>query len=280
MTASYFTDEQVGQLLRPLNPRRVTKRAEAGKTYSYLESYDVRAHLDRVIGFARWSADLVELVELYAEYVEKTYPAKDNKPERKAWVHNVAYRATVRLTICAPDGTQLATYTEAAAGDAAGMPDGKRSDAHDFAIKTAESQALKRCAINLGTQYGLSLYAGGATNDIVGRTLITGTTRSAETAIDEAAPPVVEESEAVPARDDQHEQSAAPEPAPPARDSLSDEIASLVAQLSACKTKSQVGMVSADIGKRKLTRALTADGRTLSAVLDEALKRVHSASAA
>ena len=40
-----------------------------------------------------------------------------------------------------------------------------------MAVKTAESDALKRAAINLGTQFGLSLYADGATRDVVGKTL-------------------------------------------------------------------------------------------------------------
>jgi hypothetical protein len=41
-----------------------------------------------------------------------------------------------------------------------------------MAIKTAESDALKRAAINLGTQFGLSLYNNGSLQDVVVRTLI------------------------------------------------------------------------------------------------------------
>ena len=37
----------------------------------------------------------------------------------------------------------------------------------DFAVKTAESDALKRAATYLGTQFGLSLYDGGSTREIV-----------------------------------------------------------------------------------------------------------------
>ena len=47
------------------------------------------------------------------------------------------------------------------------MPDFKRGDAHDMAIKTAETQALKRAAINLGDQFGLSLYKKGSTGPLV-----------------------------------------------------------------------------------------------------------------
>lgn len=41
-----------------------------------------------------------------------------------------------------------------------------------MAIKTAESDALKRAAINLGTQFGLSLYNNGSTADIIRATLV------------------------------------------------------------------------------------------------------------
>jgi recombination DNA repair RAD52 pathway protein len=40
-----------------------------------------------------------------------------------------------------------------------------------MAIKSAESDALKRAAINLGTQFGLSLYNNGSLRDVVIQTL-------------------------------------------------------------------------------------------------------------
>lgn len=129
---------------------------------AHLEGWDIRRHLNRVLGFARWSADLTTLDHLYEEPTT-TRAGKD--------AYRIAYRATVRLTINAPDGTRLATYTEAAVGEST-MPTFKRGDCHDMAIKTAETQALKRAAVNLGTMFGLSLYNNGATNDVVGRTLI------------------------------------------------------------------------------------------------------------
>ncbi len=155
---TYLSDEQVAQLLKGINPKRVGQR----DGMSHLEAYDVRAHLDRVFGFARWSADVIDVTCLFEQ------PCEVGQAKRPGW--RVGYRATVRLTVCAPDGTVLATYTECATGDGT-MPDGKRADAHDFAIKTAESQALKRCAINLGDQFGLSLYRKGSTAPLVGAVL-------------------------------------------------------------------------------------------------------------
>ena len=92
----------------------------------------------------------------------------------------VAYRATVTLTVYSPGGIPIATYTEAGAGGMTASA-GMRHDAHDNAIKTAQTSALKRCAVNLGTRFGLSLYDNGATHDVVARTLVLGHPQPAST---------------------------------------------------------------------------------------------------
>lgn len=149
-----LNDRQYEQLLKPLNPSRVAKRSQAGRSLSYLEAWDVKAHLNRIFGFLNWSADVVSADLAFEDHNEKGQ-----------W--QVGYKVVLRLTIGStydPD----CTYTEAAVGSAS-LP--QRGEAHDMAVKTAESDALKRAAINLGTQFGLSLYADGATRDVVGMTL-------------------------------------------------------------------------------------------------------------
>jgi recombination DNA repair RAD52 pathway protein len=161
---------------------------------SHLAAWDVRAHLNRIFGFAGWSADLLALENLYD--VETTTRAG------KA-AHKVAYRATLRLTINDPDqpAAVLATYTEAAVGESV-MPDFKRGDCHDMAIKTAESQALKRCAVNLGDQFGLSLYANGTRNAVVrGSVAYEGTTVSPGNTNTEPAEQVTPDPEQVPSEE-------------------------------------------------------------------------------
>lgn len=148
-----LNDAQYKQLLKDINPKRVLKK----DGLSHVEAWEIRAHLNRIFGFGDWSADLTDLELLYEEETK----TKQGKP-----AYRVAYRATVRLTIHSLN----CTYTAAAVGEGL-MPDFKRGDTHDFAIKTAESQALKRCAMNLGTQFGLSLYNNGSIKDIVGATL-------------------------------------------------------------------------------------------------------------
>lgn len=154
-----LTNEQYEQLLKPLNASRVAQRNQAGISLSYLEAWDVKAHLIRIFGFGGWSADV-----LSAEL------AFEDKDEKGRW--SVGYRVVMRLAIHPDDAyyaSGAATYTEAAVGSAT-LP--QRGEAHDMAIKTAESDALKRAAINLGTQFGLSLYDNGNRNDVVKKTLV------------------------------------------------------------------------------------------------------------
>ena len=149
-----LNNAQYEQLLKPLNPIRVAKRSGGGRQLSYLEAWDVKAHLNRIFGFLNWSSDVIESSLAFEE-----------KNEKGQW--HVGYKVTLRLTINGEDWVRT-TYTEAAVGFAS-LP--SRGEAHDMAIKTAESDALKRAAINMGTQFGLSLYNNGATADVVGKTL-------------------------------------------------------------------------------------------------------------
>lgn len=151
---SRLTDEQIEVLLRPIKPSRVHKL----DGMSHVEAFDIRATLTRMFGFGRWDEVALEPTVLLYEQETTT---KAGKPAFK-----VAYRASRRLVVRDSDGDLLCSHDGSAVGESV-MPDFKRGDAHDMAIKTAESQALKRAAINLGDQFGLSLYAKGSTGAVV-----------------------------------------------------------------------------------------------------------------
>lgn len=146
----HLNHEQYDFLLKPINPARVGKD---GKGFAHLEAWDVRRVLIGVFGFTGWSADTISMELIFEE-------AHGDGPKPR---YTVAYRACCRLTVgdC--------TYTEWAVGDSQNNP--SRADAHDMAIKTAESQAFKRCAVNLGDAFGLSLYDGGSRQQSVRGTL-------------------------------------------------------------------------------------------------------------
>jgi recombination DNA repair RAD52 pathway protein len=142
-----LSTHQIEQLLRGINPNRVaSRRGGGGKSLAYVEAFDIKAHMIRIFGFGEWSWDVLSADLAYAIQGEKNW--------------EVGYRVIGKLTIHATG----ATYTEAAVGMAS-LPN--VGEAHDMAVKTAESDAFKRAAINLGDQFGLSLYKNGQTAPVV-----------------------------------------------------------------------------------------------------------------
>lgn len=146
---SALTPEQYGYLVKPIDRRRV--RSKQGQ--SHLEAWDDRRHLIRVFGFGGFNVETKELRLLHERI--------DNGRV------TVVYLAQVRLTVKDVAGAVLAVFEDGATGDACNFPMSKLGDAHDFALKTSLSQALKRCCVNLGDQFGLSLYDEGSTVAVV-----------------------------------------------------------------------------------------------------------------
>lgn len=154
-----LTYDQQQAMMGSLNPDRISKRTQGGATLSYVEAWDIKATLVRLFGFGGFSS---ELLEYRVEDVREV-----PRPSGSGTNFKVTASARLQLTI-----HQLgAVYTEAAASSQTG-PD--LGEVMDFAIKTAESDALKRCAINLGTQLGLSLYDNGTTRDVIRRVFAPG----------------------------------------------------------------------------------------------------------
>lgn len=147
-----LSKEQISQLSNPIDPNRVAKDNDG---YSHVEIWDVRRTMTQIFGFGGWSQE-IEVMELVHEGTRTSKAGKEN--------FYVVYRAKSRVHIHATN----AVYSEWAAG-ASSHP--VLGDAHDLAMKTAESQATKRACINLGDQFGLSLYRGGSTEAVVGETL-------------------------------------------------------------------------------------------------------------
>lgn len=153
-----LNDAQLAELISFLSKQRIASREKGRTTLSYLESWDVRRMLIRIFGFGGFDAEVVSTQVLHGA----PFQTKHGGTSFKA-----AVMVTFRLHI-----HQLnATFTESAVGE--GM-DTSQAEAYDKAVKTAASDALKRCAINLGTAFGLSLYNAGDTNDVVNYTVAPG----------------------------------------------------------------------------------------------------------
>lgn len=153
-----LTAEQYAVLLEEIPGYRVRQL----RGQSHLEAWDVRRTLNRIFGFGGWDLLTKQLAVVAQIEIPPSQP--NGKPR---WT--VVYTAEVRLEIKNPDGSIGAVYEDGAAGDSQNQP--SLGDAHDQALKTALSQGLKRCVVNLGDQFGLSLYNDGQTRAVVNRTL-------------------------------------------------------------------------------------------------------------
>lgn len=168
-----LSPEQYNALARAIDPARIQEL----RGQHYLQAWDVRRWLIRIFGFDGFDLDTVELVlvreiEQPPGSVTVTRWVNNVKTEvpteRTTWT--VVYRAQVRLVIKV-DGREIAHFDDASAGDSSNQP--SLGDAHDHAMKTALSQALKRCCVNLGDQFGLGLYNGGRPDAVVIRSVVT-----------------------------------------------------------------------------------------------------------
>lgn len=160
-----FSQAQIEQLLRPINPVRVLTD---GKGFSHVSQQDILAHLTRIFGFGNFDIDIknVELVfEVPAKKMNQTTKVMEEVPDR----FNVCYKALVRLTIRNEAGQEICHFENGSMETSQGQT---RGDGHDLAYKSAISLSIKRAAIALGDQFGLSLYNKGQMSALVRSTLV------------------------------------------------------------------------------------------------------------
>lgn len=154
-----FSPKQVEQLLKPINPKRVLQ----AQGHSHVSQQDITAHLIRMFGFGNFDIDVVSCELIFeSERVNAQTGEGLNK-------FDVAYRGLVRLTIRNEQGVQVARYENGSVGTAQNQ---NRGDGHDLAYKSAISLSIKRAAIALGDQFGLSLYNKGQLTALVKATLV------------------------------------------------------------------------------------------------------------
>jgi hypothetical protein len=150
-----LSDAQLFWLAQYLTPDMTNNRRQGGSTLTYMEAWAVKAMLVTVFGYGGFSSEVLESKIIRA--VEQQQSGNASKTN-----HKVTAQATVRLEIL-----QIgAVYQETAIADGV-LPDW--TEAADAAMKSAESDALKRCCIFLGNRFGLSLYnKDGQFNDVIG----------------------------------------------------------------------------------------------------------------
>lgn len=156
---SAFNAKQTLQLLAPIHPSRVLLD---GKNHPHVSQQDITAHLIRVFGFGNFDIDILETACVFEQQRSDDKGMPNNR-----W--DVCYRAQVRLTVRNAEGEEVCHYED---GSTATAQNQARGDAHDGAFKSALSLAKKRAAIQLGDQFGLSLYNKGQMTALVRGSLV------------------------------------------------------------------------------------------------------------
>ena len=136
-----FSSAQLRKLQRDVKTADVRKREVNGRELSYIEGWHAVAEANRIFGFDGWNRETVD---------SKCILSRENRGE-----FNVIYIAKVRITVRAE--TELVVREGFGTGDAKCATLG---EAHDKAIKTAETDATKRALATFGKPFGLSLYVG------------------------------------------------------------------------------------------------------------------------
>ena len=141
-----FSPEQLAALAAPLDRAKVRQREQGRSRVSYLEGWQVITEANRIFGFDGWQRQTIA-VSCVAQ-AERTI-GRDQKP---GW--GVTYTARVRITVLAGGLTPLVRE-----GTGAGHGiDADLGQAHESALKEAETDAMKRALMTFGNPFGLALY--------------------------------------------------------------------------------------------------------------------------
>lgn len=164
-----FTPEQNASLSAPLDRSVVAEREQGGKKLSYIEAWHAIAEANRIFGFDGWNRETVELRQLGEPRVTQDRYGKDQV--------RVGYSARVRITVLTPTGSLI---VREGCGFGSGI-DKDVDQAHESALKEAESDAMKRALMTFGNPFGLALYDKTQTNVAV---VETAAVTAAKAAID------------------------------------------------------------------------------------------------
>lgn len=141
-----FSDKQRKALKRNLDHRYVRSRSANGRQLSYIEGWYAISQANRIFGFDAWSRETVD---------SRCVLTRENRGAFLA-----VYIAKVRITVEA-DGRKILREGHGSGEGRANSP----GEAHDTALKAAETDATKRALTTFGKPFGLELYR----KDNVGR---------------------------------------------------------------------------------------------------------------
>lgn len=147
-----FTDQQKSALSASLNRANVKQREQAGRKLSYIEGWHAIAEANRIFGYDGWVRETADI-----RCVSERERSIGKPPGRPGW--GVSYVAKVKVVVFAGD----AMVTREGVGAGHGI-DVDLGQAHESAIKEAETDAMKRALMTFGNPFGLALYDKGQAN--------------------------------------------------------------------------------------------------------------------
>ena len=143
-----FTDEQIAELRQNLRPDVIKERRQGSANLSYVEGHYVIRRANDIFGFGGWTRQTLTMEKV----VEQEYTSRNGKKGTL-----VAYIAQVQVRVRV--GDELGEWV---ATDGFGYGEGidytNPGQAHEGAVKEAETDAMKRALIKFGDQFGLALY--------------------------------------------------------------------------------------------------------------------------
>ena len=146
--AGGFTAEQRAMLDAPPPAHEVkTRKGPQGRQLSYVEGRYAIETANRVFGFAGWDRATVETRFLHQG---------EDVDEHGNRIAVVSYMAKVKVTVWTADG-EAVEREGSGFGSGTARP-GREGDAHEGAIKEAETDAMKRAFVTFGEAFGLGLY--------------------------------------------------------------------------------------------------------------------------
>ena len=134
-----FSSAQLRKLTSKLDRAHVHTRSVEGRQLDYIEGWFALSEANAIFGFDNWDRETVHFERLFERV--------------RGDMTSCAYLARVRIRVWAGDRQILREGTGCGTGSAR-----NGADAHDLAIKAAETDATKRALATFGNRFGLCLY--------------------------------------------------------------------------------------------------------------------------
>jgi hypothetical protein len=136
---SEFSKAQLRRLKGKLDRRHVQTREVDGRSVYYIEGWFAIAQANAIFGFAGWDREMT--------HFERIYERSRGDVTSCAYVARVQIRVRTSRAVIVREGTGSGSATASSSGEA-----------HDLALKAAETDATKRALATFGDSFGLSLY--------------------------------------------------------------------------------------------------------------------------